>query len=81
LQFGYDAAEISGAVGSLENVFIEPWGLSETAANSGFGYVVSRALIGCITGGILGSLEIISLFPLVTGRSWYTRFFTFLLYT
>ncbi len=56
LLFGYDTAVISGTVGSIEKVFIEPFGLSETAANSRLGFVVSSALIGCIIGGIMGGL-------------------------
>lgn len=56
LLFGYDTAVISGTVGSLENFFITPLGLSETAANSQLGFVVSSALIGCIIGGLSGGL-------------------------
>ena len=54
LLFGYDTAVISGTVGSLENFFVTPYGLTETAANSKLGVVVSSALIGCILGGIFG---------------------------
>ena len=54
LLFGYDTAVISGTVGSLDKFFVEPFGLSEMAANSKLGLVVSSALIGCILGGILG---------------------------
>ena len=54
LLFGYDTAVISGTVGSLEKFFVEPFGLSEMAANSRLGLVVSSALIGCIIGGIFG---------------------------
>lgn len=56
LLFGYDTAVISGTVGSLENFFISPLGLEETAANSQLGFVVSSALIGCIIGGLSGGL-------------------------
>jgi len=56
LLFGYDTAVISGTVGSLENFFIEPFGLSEVAANSRLGFVVSSALIGCIIGGLSGGI-------------------------
>ncbi len=56
LLFGYDTAVISGTVGSLEAFFIEPHGLSETAANSLLGRVVSSALVGCIIGGLLGGI-------------------------
>ncbi len=56
LLFGYDTAVISGTVGSLENFFIEPFGLAETAANNMLGRVVSSALIGCIIGGLIGGL-------------------------
>jgi len=52
--FGYDTAVISGTVGSLEHFFIEPYGLTETAANSLLGLVVSSALFGCIIGGLSG---------------------------
>ncbi|MCF8364418.1 MAG: D-xylose transporter XylE [Bacteroidales bacterium] len=54
LLFGYDTAVISGTVGSLENFFIAPASLFETAANTRLGFVVSSALIGCIIGGLLG---------------------------
>ena len=40
LLFGYDTAVISGTVGSLEKFFIEPYGLTEAAANSMLGLVV-----------------------------------------
>lgn len=56
LLFGYDTAVISGTVGSIEKVFIEPFELSETAASFRLGLVVSSALIGCIIGGIMGGL-------------------------
>jgi MFS transporter, SP family, xylose:H+ symportor len=56
LLFGYDTAVISGTVGSLEAFFIEPYGLSETAANSLLGRVVSSALVGCVIGGLLGGV-------------------------
>ncbi|WP_163718139.1 D-xylose transporter XylE [Mangrovibacterium lignilyticum] len=56
LLFGYDTAVISGTVGSLDAFFIQPLGLSETAANSQLGFIVSSALIGCIIGGISGGL-------------------------
>lgn len=56
LLFGYDTAVISGTVGSLESFFIDPFGLSEAAANSRLGFVVSSALIGCIIGGLSGGI-------------------------
>jgi MFS family permease len=56
LLFGYDTAVISGTVGSLEKFFIEPFGFSETVANTRLGFVVSSALIGCIIGGLIGGL-------------------------
>jgi MFS transporter, SP family, xylose:H+ symportor len=56
LLFGYDTAVISGTVGSLEKFFIEPYGLTETAANSMLGRVVSSALIGCVIGGLSGGI-------------------------
>ncbi|HFZ8995533.1 TPA: D-xylose transporter XylE [Citrobacter freundii] len=51
LLFGYDTAVISGAVSSLNTVFVVPLGLSEASANSKLGFIVSSALIGCIIGG------------------------------
>lgn len=56
LLFGYDTAVISGTVSSLQKFFIDPSGLSETAANSRLGFAVSSALIGCIIGGFIGGL-------------------------
>lgn len=56
LLFGYDTAVISGTVSSLDSFFVQPFGLSEMAANSRLGMVVSSALIGCIIGGIIGGL-------------------------
>ncbi len=56
LLFGYDTAVISGTVGSLESFFIDPHGLTETAANSLLGLVVSSALVGCVIGGLLGGI-------------------------
>ncbi len=56
LLFGYDTAVISGTVGSLDVFFIKPMALSETAANSQLGFIVSSALIGCIIGGISGGI-------------------------
>ncbi len=54
LLFGYDTGVISGTVGSLDSFFVAPKNLSETAANSFKGFLVSSALIGCVIGGILG---------------------------
>ena len=56
LLFGYDTGVISGTVGSLESFFVNPKGLSETAASAFKGFLVSSALIGCIIGGIFGGL-------------------------
>jgi len=56
LLFGYDTAVISGTVSALEDFFVLPFDLGETAANSRLGLVVSSALIGCIIGGISGGL-------------------------
>lgn len=53
LLFGYDTAVISGAVGSINTVFVAPQNLSESAANSLLGFCVASALIGCIVGGAL----------------------------
>jgi MFS transporter, SP family, xylose:H+ symportor len=54
LLFGYDTAVISGTVGALEQFFISPLQLEETATNSSLGFLISSALIGCIIGGFLG---------------------------
>ncbi len=54
LLFGYDTAVISGTVKYLGINFIDPRGLSETAANALSGFLVSSALIGCILGGLCG---------------------------
>ncbi|MBJ2173507.1 D-xylose transporter XylE [Aureibaculum sp. A20] len=56
LLFGYDTAVISGTVSSLDSFFVKPFGLSEVAANSRLGMVVSSALIGCIIGGLFGGV-------------------------
>lgn len=56
LLFGYDTAVISGTVSALNEFFVVPFGLEETAANSRLGLVVSSALIGCIIGGLSGGL-------------------------
>jgi SP family xylose:H+ symportor-like MFS transporter len=56
LLFGYDTGVISGTVGSLESFFVNPKGLSETAASAFKGFLVSSALIGCVIGGIFGGL-------------------------
>ncbi len=56
LLFGYDTAVISGTVGALNEFFVKPFELGETAANARLGLVVSSALIGCIIGGITGGL-------------------------
>ncbi|WP_298537596.1 D-xylose transporter XylE [uncultured Algibacter sp.] len=56
LLFGYDTAVISGTVSSLEQFFVLPFGLEETAANARLGLVVSSALIGCVIGGVFGGL-------------------------
>ncbi|MDN5472027.1 MAG: MFS transporter, partial [Enterobacterales bacterium] len=54
LLFGYDTAVISGTVDSINQVFVQPQGLSEAAANSLLGFCVASALIGCIIGGAMG---------------------------
>ncbi|PKB44157.1 SP family xylose:H+ symportor-like MFS transporter [Cellulophaga sp. RHA19] len=56
LLFGYDTAVISGTVSSLEQFFVLPFGLSETASNVRLGFLVSSALIGCVIGGVFGGL-------------------------
>jgi MFS transporter, SP family, xylose:H+ symportor len=50
LLFGYDTAVISGAVGAIDHNFIDPLGLSETAAGSLSGWTISCALLGCVIG-------------------------------
>lgn len=50
LLFGYDTAVISGAVGSIDHVFIDPLRLGETWRNSLSGLTVSSALLGCVLG-------------------------------
>jgi MFS transporter, SP family, xylose:H+ symportor len=50
LLFGYDTAVISGAVGAIDHNFIDPLGLSETAAGSLSGWTISSALLGCVIG-------------------------------
>lgn len=54
LLFGYDTAVISGTVDSINQVFVQPQGLGEAAANSLLGFCVASALIGCIIGGAMG---------------------------
>jgi SP family xylose:H+ symportor-like MFS transporter len=53
LLFGYDTAVISGAVSAIDANFIEPRGLSETAAGTLSGWAISCALLGCMIGAIL----------------------------
>ena len=50
LLFGYDTAVISGAVASLNHVFIAPLDLEANAASAMQGFVISAALIGCVLG-------------------------------
>jgi SP family xylose:H+ symportor-like MFS transporter len=52
--FGYDTAVISGAVGSLESFFIQPYHFSATVGNILLGVMVSGALLGCVIGSALG---------------------------
>ena len=61
LLFGYDTAVISGTVGSLKVVFVDPYHWPETLANSWHGFLVSSALIGCILGGLLGGVVSVKL--------------------
>lgn len=56
LLFGYDTGVISGTVGSLDEFFVIPKGLSETVASAFKGFIVSSALIGCIIGGLFGGV-------------------------
>lgn len=58
LLFGYDTAVISGAVGAIDANFIDPLGLSETAAGSLSGWTISCALLGCVIGaGLAGPIS------------------------
>ena len=59
LLFGYDTAVISGTVESLNTVFVAPQNLSESAANSLLGFCVASALIGCIIGGALTTVDVL----------------------
>ena len=54
--FGYHMAVISGAIASLKEFFIDPFGWPEGIANSRLGLVVSSALFGCIAGASSGGL-------------------------
>lgn len=56
LLFGYDTGVISGTVGSLDEFFVKPKNLTETAASAFKGFLVSSALIGCIIGGVFGGV-------------------------
>ena len=56
LLFGYDTAVISGAVSSIDAYFINPQGLSETAASTLSGWTISSALVGCALGGLLAGV-------------------------
>jgi SP family xylose:H+ symportor-like MFS transporter len=53
LLFGYDTAVISGALGAIDHNFVQPRGLTQTAASSLSGWVVSCALVGCILGALV----------------------------
>ncbi len=53
LLFGYDTAVISGAISSIDQYFIAPQALGETAGNSLLGFTVSSALFGCIIGAVV----------------------------
>ena len=53
LLFGYDTAVISGALGAIDHIFVDPRGLPETAASSLSGWTVSCALVGCILGALV----------------------------
>jgi MFS transporter, SP family, xylose:H+ symportor len=53
LLFGYDTAVISGAVSAIDANFIDPRGLSETAAGSLSGFTVGCALLGCAIGAVV----------------------------
>jgi MFS transporter, SP family, xylose:H+ symportor len=53
LLFGYDTAVISGALGAIDHNFVDPRGLTQTAASSLSGWTVSCALLGCILGAVV----------------------------
>lgn len=53
LLFGYDTAVISGALGAIDHNFVDPRGLTQTAASSLSGWAVSCALVGCILGAFV----------------------------
>jgi len=53
LIFGYDTAVISGAVGAIDNVFIQPLGLGEFWRDALSGLTISSALAGCVLGSAL----------------------------
>jgi SP family xylose:H+ symportor-like MFS transporter len=53
LLFGYDTAVISGALGAIDHNFVDPRGLTQTAASSLSGWTVSCALVGCILGALV----------------------------
>src|SRR5688572_16789552 len=53
LLFGYATAVISGALGAIEFNFIQPRGLSDTAAQALLGLTVCSALVGTIIGALL----------------------------
>jgi len=53
LLFGYATAVIAGAVGAIEHNFIEPRGLSKSAADALLGLTVCSALVGTIIGALV----------------------------
>ena len=55
LLFGYATAIIAGTVGAIEHNFIDPWGLSNTAANALLGLTVCSLLVGTIVGALIAS--------------------------
>ena len=44
---------VSGALGAIDHNFVEPRGLTQTAASSLSGWIVSCALVGCILGALV----------------------------
>ena len=54
--FGCSTAVISGALSSIDALFIQPLSLSETGRNALSGLTVSSALFGCILGASLAGL-------------------------
>jgi SP family xylose:H+ symportor-like MFS transporter len=55
LLFGYATAIIAGVVGAIDHNFIQPRGLSDTAANALLGVTVCSLIVGTIVGALIAS--------------------------